>query len=100
MSSYQGLGVIVVAWFVFYAAARVLGLERYGVELHPLYAMFKSTRLNSFLVRLGRWKPEFWRVLGNVGVASFPGQVAFMSWLLFQNLYRFLFVPKEASPVM
>ena len=92
--------VLVVAWIMFYLAATALKLERYGLEIHPLYVLYKSTRLNAFLLRLGRWNPRFWRVLGNIGVASFFGQVAFMSYLLLQNLYRFLYVPTEASPVM
>lgn len=100
LGSIQSLGIIVAAWFLFYGVARVLRLERYGVELHPLYALIKSTRLNSFLLRVGGWRPGFWRVLGNVGVASFPGQVAFLTWMLAQNLYKFVFVPTQASPVM
>jgi Zn-dependent protease len=92
--------VLVAGWFIFYLVARVMGLERFGVELHPLYAMYKSTRLNALLLRLGRWNPGFWKVFGNVGVASFFGQVAFMAYLLFQNLYRFLYEPVKATPVM
>lgn len=100
LGSIQSLGLIVAAWFLFYGVARVLRLERYGVDLHPLYALVKSTKLNALLLRVGGWRPGFWRVLGNMGVASFPGQVAFMTLLLVQNLYRFVFVPQQASPVM
>jgi len=92
--------VLFLAWLIFYLVATVLRLERYGVEINPLYAMYKSTALNDLLARVGRWKPGLWRVVGNVGVASFFGQVAFMSYLLFKNLYRFIYVPREASPVM
>jgi Zn-dependent protease len=100
LGSVQSLGLIVAAWFLFYGVARVLRLERYGVDLHPLYALVKSTRLNSFLLRVGGWRPGFWKVLGNMGVASFPGQVVFMTLLLVQNLYKFVYVPQQASPVM
>ena len=65
------LSVIVLAWLGFYLIAMALRLERYGVEIHPLYILYKSTRLNAFLVRLGRWNPRLWRVVGNIGVASF-----------------------------
>lgn len=92
--------VLVVGWFCFYAVARLLRLERYGLELHLFYVMWKSTRLNSFLVRVGRWRPGLWRVAGNVAVVSFFGQVTYISYVLSQNLYRFLFVPVEAAPVM
>jgi len=98
--TYATLGLLVVGWFVFYFSAKFLRLERFGVELHPFYAMYKSTRLNSVLIRVGSWRPGLWRVVGNVGVASFFGQVAFMTYMLFLNLYRFLYVPAEASPVM
>lgn len=62
--------------------------------------MYRSKALNSYLIRVGRWNPRFWKVFGNIGVASFFGQVIFMSYILFQNLFRFIFVPKQASPVM
>lgn len=94
------LFVIVVGWFSFLGLAKLLRLERYGLELHPLYVLVKSTRLNSYLERAGRWNPGFWRVAGNVAVVSFFGQVAYISFMLFQNLYRFVFVPVQASPVM
>lgn len=94
------LFVIVVGWFSFLGLAKLLRLERYGLELHPLYVLIKSTRLNSLLERAGRWNPGFWRVAGNVAVVSFFGQVAYISFMLFQNLYRFVFVPVQASPVM
>ena len=94
------LFVIVVGWFTFYGLARLLRLERYGFELHPLYVLVKSTRLNSLLEWVGGWRPGFWKIFGNVAVVSFFGQVAYLSFMLFQNLYRFVFVPVQASPVM
>ncbi len=94
------LAIIVVAWLGFYIVAVALGLKRFGVEVHPLFVMYKSTGLNSFLRRVGGWRPGLWRVVGNVGVVFFFGQVAFMSYILFRNLYNFLYVPREASPVM
>ena len=97
---FLALSVVVMAWAAFYLAAVALKLGRFGLEIHPLYVMYKSTRLNSLLIRLGRWRPGLWRVFGNVGVASFFGQVLFMAYVLLQNLYRFLYVPGEASPVM
>ena len=85
---------------MFYLLASLLKLQRYGFELHPLYALYKSTRLNSFLDRLGRLNMRLWRVVGNVGVAVSIGEVAFMTYLLFLNLYRFAFLPERASPVI
>lgn len=92
--------ILLALWLLFYLAAEALKLQRFGVEVRPLYAIFKSKKLNSFLERTGRRSPRFWRVLGNVGVATSFGQVAFMTYLLFLNLYRFVYRPEQASPVM
>ena len=94
------LGIILAGWIAFYLIAKKLKLERYGFEVRPYYVMFKSTVLNDILLRIGGWHPKFWRVMGNMAIVSFFGQVSFLTYLLFQNLYRFLFVPAEASPVM
>jgi len=96
----MNLGVILAGWIAFYFIAKNLKLDRYGFEVRPYYVMFKSTVLNDILLRIGGWHPKFWRVLGNMAIVSFFGQVSFLTYLLFQNLYRFLFVPAEASPVM
>lgn len=100
VSPFVTLSVMVAAWVAFYLLARALRLEERGFEVRPLYAMYRSTALNSFIERLGGWNPRFWRVFGNVGVASFFGQVVFMTYILLQNLLRFVFEPAEASPVM
>ena len=94
------LGIILAGWIAFYYLAKNFKLERYGFEVRPYYVMFKSTVLNDILIRIGSWHPKFWRVLGNMAIVSFFGQVSFLTYLLFQNLYRFLFVPTEANPVM
>jgi len=96
----MNLGIILAGWIAFYFIAKNLKLERYGFEVRPYYVMFKSTVLNDILLRIGGWHPKFWRVLGNMAIVSFFGQVSFLTYLLFQNLYRFLFFPTEASPVM
>jgi membrane-associated protease RseP (regulator of RpoE activity) len=93
------LSIIIGAWFVFYTVAKLLGFEKHGVVLSPLYALFKSTKLNDFILKLGYWKPGLWRVLGNVGVVSSVGQAGFISWILFRNLWNFLYIPEKASPV-
>jgi len=100
---YQALLVILLmtlGWTIFIASAHLLKLERLGFEVHPLYALYKSTGLNSFIEYLARLSPRLWRVLGNMGVAASVGEIIFMSYLLFINLYRFFYIPERASPVM
>jgi len=74
-------------------------VKRDDLEVSPLYALYKSTRLNGFIARLANWHPGMWRVLGNVGVVASVGQAAFASWLLIHNLLNFVFTPQNASPV-
>ena len=96
----MNLGILLAGWVAFYFLAKYLKLDRHGFEVRPYYVMFKSTILNDMLLRIGGWHPGFWRILGNMAIVSFFGQVSFLTYLLFQNLYRFLFVPAEANPVM
>jgi len=49
---------------------------------------------------VGRRWPRLWRVVGNIGVAASVGEVAFITYILLLNLYRFFYVPEQASPVM
>ncbi len=93
------LTALVAAWFAFYFVAKLAKLDERGVVLHPLYALFRSTRLNDFIIRLAGWNPGFWRVLGNIGVTASVGQALFVSWVLFKNLWNFIYVPEQASPV-
>lgn len=94
------LSLILIAWVIFYMAANILKLQRFGLEMHPLYALYKSTKLNAFLERLGHSSPRLWRVIGDMGVVTTIGEVVFMTYILFLNLYRFVFVPERASPVV
>ena len=99
MDALTTLGIIVAAWFTFYAVIIVFKVKRDDLEVSPLYALYKSTRLNGFIARLANWHPSMWRVLGNVGVVASVGQAAFASWLLIHNLLNFFFMPENASPV-
>ena len=93
-------GLLLAGWFVFYFFAKRFRLEERGFDVHPAYVMYKSTVLNDVLKRIGGWNPRLWRIVGTMAIVSFFGQVSFMAYLLFQNLYKFIFIPAEANPVM
>ena len=99
MDSLTTLAIIVGAWFTFYAAIKIFKIQRDDLEVSPLYALYKSTRLNGFIARLAAWHPKMWRVLGNVGIVGAIGQATFASWLLLNNLLKFFFSPDTATPV-
>jgi len=98
-SSTATLVLVLVAWLVFYLAAKRLKLDERGWILEPYYALYKSTRLNDLVKRIADLNPRFWRVLGNVGVAASVGQVSFITYLLVKNLWSFFYAPEQASPV-
>jgi Zn-dependent protease len=93
------LVVIIAAWFLFYFLAKRMKLDEKGWDIHPYYALYKSTRLNNLIRRIAGWNPGFWRVLGNVGVAASVGQASFLTYILVRNLWNFAFKPEQASPV-
>ena len=99
MDSLTTLGIIVAVWFAFYAAIKLLKVQRDDLEVSPIYALYKSTRLNGFIAWLAGLRPSMWRVLGNAGVVTAIGQAAFASWILMNNLLRFVFKPEQATPV-
>jgi membrane-associated protease RseP (regulator of RpoE activity) len=98
-SSTATLALVLVAWLVFYLAAKRLKLDERGWVLEPYYALYKSTKLNDLVKRIADFNPGFWRVLGNVGVAASVGQVSFITYILVKNLWSFFFAPEQASPV-
>ena len=93
------LTLLIAAWMAFYVAAKRLRLEERGWDVQPFYALYKSTRLNELIGRIGGWRPSAWRVLGNVGVAASVGQASFITFILARNLWSFVFKPEQASPV-
>ena len=99
MDSLTTLAIIIGAWFTFYAAVKLLKVQRDDLEVSPFYVLYKSTRLNGFISRLASWHPKMWRVLGNAGVVAAVGQATYASYLLLNNLLKFLFKPETATPV-
>jgi Zn-dependent protease len=93
------LGIIITTWFIFYLLAKRLKLEDKGWEIAPYYALYKSTKLNELIKKLANQSPRFWKILGNIGIAASIGQVLFISYILTRNLWNFIFVPDQASPV-
>ena len=93
------LGAILAAWVLFYLVATQLKLDEKGWEIAPLYALYKSTRLNNLIKRLAAINPTAWKVLGNIGIAASVGQAGFITYILAKNIWNFIYVPEQASPV-
>lgn len=95
------------AWVVlllFLAAlwSLLLMAKRYmpkSFNVYPFLIMWKTTKFNNFIDRLGTQYKSLWKVLGTVGVAMSVGALIYISYILVQNLYFLLFRPESGSPV-
>ena len=93
------LGIILIVWVLFYFLAKQLKLDERGWDIAPLYALYKSTRLNALIERIAKLSPGGWKVLGNIGIAASIGQAGFITYILIMNIWNFIFKPEQASPV-
>lgn len=93
------LGIILIVWVGFYFLAKQLKLQEKGWDIAPLYALYKSTRLNDVINRLAAINPGAWKTIGNIGIAASVGQAGFITYILVKNIWSFIYVPEQASPV-
>jgi len=93
------LFVFITIWFLLYGIVKIFKLERPGFQMNSFYAIYSSTRLNGLIERLAKWRPEFWKIFGNLGIAMSVGQASFAAYILLRNLIRFIWTPENASPV-
>lgn len=100
--SLEPLGLLLatcIFWAILYAMSRSLPLKKCGLEVHPAYLVYKTRRFNDFLSNVAKKRPQFWRVIWNIGVGAAVGQMIFAGYLLANNLFRFIFAPQEAERV-
>jgi len=90
---------LVVFWAVLYALSRVFHLKRHGLDVKPIYFIYRSKGLNSFLDRLANKRRFMWLTLSNIGVAFSVGLMIFSVYFLANNLARFFVPAVEAVPV-
>lgn len=93
------LGLILIAWTTFYFLAKQFKLDEKGWDIAPMYALYKSTRLNEVIKRIANITPMGWKTLGNIGIAASVGQASFITYILVKNIWSFVFKPEQASPV-
>jgi Zn-dependent protease len=93
------LGLLFVAWFAFYFLGKQTKLDEKGWDISPLYILYKSTRLNDLIKNLAHVSPRAWKTLGNIGIAASVGQAGFITLILLRNIWNFIYVPEQASPV-
>lgn len=94
----EPLILIGVFWATIYGLSLILPLKKYGLEVKPLYLVYKTKRFNIALNGTTKKFKRFWLVVWNTGVASAIGMMIFAMYLLINNLLNFFYVPEKAGP--
>lgn len=71
--------VVVVAWWAFKA-------ERFGITGLPLYFVYRTTRLNSWIAKVSAYSRTAWRIIWNIGIVTGIGSMGFIFYQLIKNL--------------
>jgi hypothetical protein len=80
---------IIVIVFVF-----LLRNKREAYNLFfPLLALFKTKKLNNFIINISRRKPKLWRIFWNIGIFVSFGFTIFGFYFFFTNIINLLFQP-------
>ena len=90
---------LIIGWVLLYLVSQYLPVEKYNIEVAPLYLTYKTQRLNNFLQNTASKHPQFWRVASNIGVVTAVGEIILAIYILGNNLFNFLFVPQQAQAI-
>ncbi len=90
---------LMIGWVLLYLISQYLPIEKYNIEVAPLYLTYKTQRLNNFLQNTASKHPQFWRVASNIGVVTAVGEIILAIYILGNNLFNFLFVPQQAQAI-
>jgi hypothetical protein len=90
---------LMIGWVLLYLVSQYLPVEKYNIEVAPLYLTYKTQRLNNFLQNTASKHPQFWRVASNIGVVTAVGEIILAIYILGNNLFNFLFVPQQAQAI-
>ena len=94
----EAIILTVVFWAAIYGLSFILPLKKYGLDVKPLYFVYKTKRFNLALNRAAERFKRFWLVVWNIGVASAMGMMIYALYVLINNLFNFLYIPEEAGP--
>jgi hypothetical protein len=90
---------LMIGWVLLYLVSQYLPVEKYNIEVAPLYLTYKTHRLNSFLQNTASTHPQFWKVASNIGIVTAVGEIMLAIYILGNNLFNFLFVPQQAQAI-
>jgi membrane-associated protease RseP (regulator of RpoE activity) len=88
---------VLIAWVVILGIAKVLKLEKYGVELKIYSLVYKNQQVQSALTKiLGRTRRGI-KIFANVSVVAGFLMMGFAFWFLISNVSKYFVAPTEFS---
>ena len=91
---------LLAIWIAVYIVSLFLLTRNYGIEVTPIYMLFRTETFNRFLSKIAENNKIFWHTFSNVGVAIAAVEMLFVIYYLASNLQRFFWIPVEAQPVV
>lgn len=73
--------------------------EAYSI-FFPFLALFKTKKLNKFIVNISRRKPKFWRIFWNIGIFVSFGFTIYGFFFFFTNIINLLFAPSIENAII
>jgi membrane-associated protease RseP (regulator of RpoE activity) len=70
-----------------------------SVDVKPFLVMWKTTRFNNFIDKLGASGKSLWKAYYTFGIAICAGGAIYITYVLAQNLFFLFFKTENASPV-
>ncbi len=93
------LAIALILWAALYLVSRLLPLKKYNLEVHPLYLVYRTQRLNNILHTIASSHPKLWKVTFNISIAMGVGLTLLAVYFMTNNLINFLYAPKQAERV-
>ena len=66
----------------------------------PLLALFKTKKLNKFIINISRRKPKLWRIFWNIGIFVSFGFTIFGFYFFFANIINLIFQPSIENAIV
>lgn len=86
---------IIVIVFVFLLRNKK---EAYSL-FFPLLVLFKTKKLNNFIINISRRKPKLWRIFWNIGIFVSFGFIIFGFYFFFINIINLIFQPSIENAI-
>ena len=90
-----------IFWLIVLALVYLLRKREGAAYLFfPLLVMFRTKRLNKFIIKLSRKAPKFWRIFWTIGIFISFGFIIFAFYFFFTNFMSLIFTPSPKNAIL